>query len=91
MCAFANCLCPKELFDSNNPQFNGIRMKITVLGRLHVTMAWRTLRTKKGGDGHQIWNIATNILNKQLLTAHNKCSSSWGFGHGAKKLTVKKC
>jgi hypothetical protein len=35
-----------------------------------------------GGDGLQIWRVATTILNKQSQTADYGWSSSLGWGHG---------
>jgi hypothetical protein len=34
-------------------------------------------------DGHQIWRVAANILNKQPRTADSGWSSSLGVGRGA--------
>jgi hypothetical protein len=36
-----------------------------------------------GGDGLQIWRVATNILNKQSRTTDKGWSSSLGVGRGA--------
>jgi hypothetical protein len=36
-----------------------------------------------GRDSLQIWRVAANILNKQLLTADKGLSSSWGVEHEA--------
>jgi hypothetical protein len=36
-----------------------------------------------GGDGHQIWRVAANILNKQSRTADKGWSSILGVGRGA--------
>jgi hypothetical protein len=35
-----------------------------------------------GGDGHQIWRVAANILNKQSRTANRGWSSGLGVGRG---------
>jgi hypothetical protein len=43
-----------------------------------------------GGDGLQIWRVATNILNKQSRTADRGWSSSLGVGRGAKTHHRKK-
>jgi hypothetical protein len=39
-------------------------------------------RVADGGDGHQIWMVAANILNTQLRTAGKVWSSSLGRGGG---------
>jgi hypothetical protein len=36
-----------------------------------------------GGDGLQIWRVATNILNKQSRTDDKGWTSSLGVGRGA--------
>jgi hypothetical protein len=36
-----------------------------------------------GGDGHQIWRVAANILNNQPGTEDKESSSSLGIGRGA--------
>jgi hypothetical protein len=38
----------------------------------------RASRVADGGDGLQLWRIATNIMNTQSHTANKKCSSSLG-------------
>jgi hypothetical protein len=35
-----------------------------------------------GGDDHQIWTVAANILNKQSQTADSGCASALGIGRG---------
>jgi hypothetical protein len=42
-----------------------------------------------GGDGLQLWRVATDILNKQLQTAEYGLSSCLGVERGANKLSVK--
>jgi hypothetical protein len=37
----------------------------------------------EGGDGHQLWRAAANILKKQSRTAANGLSSSLWVGRGA--------
>jgi hypothetical protein len=39
-------------------------------------------RVADEGDGHQIWRVAANVLNKQSWTADKGWSSSLGVGEG---------
>jgi hypothetical protein len=36
-----------------------------------------------GGNTHEVWRVAANILIKQSRTADKGWSSSWGVGRGA--------
>jgi hypothetical protein len=49
------------------------------------------LRVAGGGNGLQIWSVATNILNKQLRTADKEWSFSVEVGRGLTTHNRKHC
>jgi hypothetical protein len=60
----------------------GVKL-ISVSGKcVPVNMAWRVFRLRME-ERPQIWRVAANILNKQLLTADKVWSSGSGVGRDA--------